>query len=295
MGFIRANMIPILKEHKRRPFSGKLLLLGQGDIYFSDNDYKQMAQMIGVSLNSSVAPGLSYKADFAAKGYLDTQSVFKRLGFSEVLALDYSDFEGADIIHDLNSPDILEELKQHFDVVIDHGTLEHIFHFPNALNAVFQFLKVGGRAITSSPSSGFFDHGFYMFQPTLFLDFYTANNWEIASAQVVQFSLNQETEPCFFTDYYPGQFDSVGYGKMDKNLYSTICIATKMEQSTGTTIPQQGWYSRQVFWKPNVGIDTSKVELDKPLMFGNKSSISNVKEELQKCIQFIHAVLRKLR
>lgn len=33
MGFIRANMIPILKEGSRRPFGGKLLLLGQGDIY----------------------------------------------------------------------------------------------------------------------------------------------------------------------------------------------------------------------------------------------------------------------
>ena len=294
MGFIRANMIPILKEHKRRPFSGKLLLLGQGDIYFSDNDYNQMAQMIGVSLNSSVAPGLSYKADFAAKGYLDTQSVFKRLGFSEVLALDYSDFEGADIIHDLNSPDILEELKQHFDVVIDHGTLEHVFHFPNALHAVFQFLKVGGRAITSSPSSGFFDHGFYMFQPTLFLDFYTANKWEIASAQVVQFSFNQETEPCFFTDYYPGQFDSIGYGKMDAKLYSTICVATKMDQSTGSIIPQQGWYARQSSWKPDASKTAIKVEPVQPLA-GNESSVSHTKEGLRRGIEFAHAVLGKLR
>lgn len=255
MGFIRANMMPILKEHLRRPFSGKLLLLGQGDIYFSDSDYRQMAEMVGVSLDATVAPGLSYKPDFAAKGYLDTRSVFVRLGFSEVTALDYSDFEGAAIIHDLNSPDIPDEYKQGFDVVIDHGTLEHVFHLPNALNAVFQFLKIGGRAITSSPSNGFFDHGFYMFQPTLFLDYYTANQWAPVSTQVIQFSHNQETEPCFFTDYYPGQFDSVGYGKMGGKLYTTLCVATKTERSSSGVIPQQGWYSRQQHWKPEKDSD----------------------------------------
>ena len=60
-------MIPILKEHKRRPFSGRLLLLGQGDIYFSNSDYNQMAEIVGVSLNTSTTPALSYKPDFAAK------------------------------------------------------------------------------------------------------------------------------------------------------------------------------------------------------------------------------------
>lgn len=35
MGFIRANTIPILKEHNRRPFSGSQLSLGQPDVYFN--------------------------------------------------------------------------------------------------------------------------------------------------------------------------------------------------------------------------------------------------------------------
>lgn len=294
MGFIRANMIPILKEHKRRPFSGKLLLLGQGDIYFSDRDYRQMAEMLGVELDESIQPGLSYKSDFAAKGYLDTQSVFKRIGFSEVRALDYSDFEGADVIHDMNSPCVPSEHLEQFDVVIDHGTLEHVFHLPNALHAVFQFLKTGGRAITSSPGNGFFDHGFYMFQPTLFLDFYSANNWNIESIQVVQFSYNQETEPCFFADYYPGQFDAVGYGKMGDKLFSTICVATKTEQSTGSVIPQQGWYSRQSSWQQGTESRSDNADFVQP------DSVQSVAEPesktaIERGIGFARAVVRKLR
>ena len=294
MGFIQANMIPILKEHKRRPFSGKLLLLGQGDIYFTDFEYRRMAELLGVCLDTSITSGLSYKSDFAAKGFLDAQSVFKRIGFTEVHALDYSQFEGADIVHDLNSSEIPNELLQQFDVVIDHGTLEHVFHLPNALNAIFCLLKVGGRAITSSPGNGFFDHGFYMFQPTLFLDFYSANNWEIASIQVVQFSYNQETEPCFFTDYYPGQFDSVGYGKMGDKLYSTICIAEKTEESTGSVIPQQGWYARQSSWNagmPMPGSDNSLGQ-SSPETGGKRMGF---KTGLGRGVEFAQAVLGKLR
>ena len=220
--------------------------------------------------------------------------MFKRLGFAEVVALDCSDFEGAEIIHDLNSSDIPAELKQQFDVVIDHGTLEHVFHLPNALHAVFQFLKFGGRAITSSPSSGFFDHGFYMFQPTLFLDFYSANKWDITSIQVVQFTFNQETEPCFFTDYYPGQFDSVGYGKMDGKLYSTICIATKVDQTTGSVIPQQGWYSRQASWQPDLLVQNSEADSKQSLAEGESLKVP-VKDGLQKSIDFARSVLGKLR
>jgi hypothetical protein len=291
MGFIRANMIPILKEHKRRSFNGKLLLLGQGDIYFTERDYVQMAELAGVKLDESIRPGVSYKPNLAAKSYLDAHSVFKRLGFSEVLSLDYSDFEGADIIHDLNASSIPEEYVQQFDVVIDHGTLEHVFHLPNALNAVFKFLNIGGRAITSSPSNGFFDHGFYMFQPTLFQDFYSANKWEITSIEVVQFSHNQETEPCFFTDYYQGQFDSVGYGRMGEKLYSTICIATKTQESTGLAVPQQGWYSRQESWK----LGNRSNAHPQQSLHEDESYDLTVKDQLRKSISFARSVLGRFR
>ncbi|QAZ69573.1 hypothetical protein C3Y92_19980 (plasmid) [Solidesulfovibrio carbinolicus] len=86
-----------------------------------------MAETLGVELDRAILPSLSYKPEFASKGYFDTESVFKRLGFTEVHALDYSDFEGADIIHDLNSPDVPKDLVQQFDVVIDHGLLNTFF------------------------------------------------------------------------------------------------------------------------------------------------------------------------
>ena len=250
MGFIHANMVPILKEHRVRPFSGRLLLLGQGDIYFSLDAYERMAHVAGVNLDPAVAYRPSHIPQFAAKGYPHAETVFRKLGFSTISVLDYSAFEGAEIVFDLNLPAPPEALRGAFDAVIDHGTLEHVFHFPNALNNLFQLLKVGGRAGISAPSGNFFDHGFYMFQPTLFLDFFTANGWTVNSLQVAQYTPNQETEPAFFTDYVPGMFSAVSYGKLDNKLYTTQCIVTKTAESTGDRVPQQGLYARMHGWSP---------------------------------------------
>ena len=248
MGFIRANMIPLLKEGARRAFEGRLLLLGQGDIYFDLPHLRRMAALAGLSLKETIPFRSSHIAVFAEKGFPHAETVFGMLGFSSISVLDYSAFEGADIVLDLNSPDLPADLHGQFDMIIDHGTLEHVFHLPNALNNVFQLLKVGGRAIFSAPSGNFFDHGFYMLQPTLFADWFAANKWQINSITVAQFTPNQETEPPFFADYQPGLFDSVSYGKMDNKLYATVSIATKTDQATGDAIPTQGAYARLPGW-----------------------------------------------
>lgn len=248
MGFIHANIIPIIKEGVRQPYVGRVLLLGQGDIYFNMDYLRRISRRYGLALDESIPVRPSHAPVFASKGYPHCESVFRMLGFSEISVLDYSAFEGADVVFDLNSQDIPEHLEGSFDVLIDHGTLEHVFDLPTALNNIFRFLKVGGRAIFSAPSGNFFDHGFYMLQPTLFCDWLTANNWQIESLQVAQFSPNQEVEPCFFTDYEPGLFESLSYGKLDNKLYATVCVATKTESSTGNICPQQGLYARQEGW-----------------------------------------------
>lgn len=251
MGFIHANIIPLLKESKKKQFYGNLLLLGQGDIYFNIEKFHEYAKTSGAIINPNVDIKPSHLKSFADKGYPHCETIFKMLGFSKVSVLDYSGFEGADILHDLNASDLSEDLIEKFDCIIDHGTLEHVFHLPNALQSIFRMLKTGGRFMVSAPSGNFFDHGFYMLQPTLVADWLSINKWQVESIQVVQYTANQETEPCFFADYTPRMFDAVSYGKLDNKLYLTVAIATKVLESTGNKIPQQGAYSKQVDWVKN--------------------------------------------
>lgn len=89
------------------------------------------------------------------------------LGTHTLDALDYSNYQGANIIHDLNIP-LPFELREQYDAVIDGGTLEHVFNFPTALQNSMSLLKPGGSLFLFTPANNLFGHGFYQFSPELF-------------------------------------------------------------------------------------------------------------------------------
>jgi SAM-dependent methyltransferase len=108
------------------------------------------------------------------------------LGASSVEALDYSDYEGAQHVHDMNEP-VPEAMVERFDVVYDGGALEHIFNFPTAIANLMRMTKVGGRVFMSTTANNFFGHGFYQFSPELmFRIFAPQNGFEIGTVQVVE-------------------------------------------------------------------------------------------------------------
>ncbi|RME90807.1 MAG: hypothetical protein D6766_12730 [Verrucomicrobia bacterium] len=92
---------------------------------------------------------------------------FRWLGVEETRALDASDYEGADLVWDLNQP-IPDDWDGQFDLVIDGGTLEHVFHFPTALANAMRLTGVGGRLVLFTPATNYCGHGFYQFSPELF-------------------------------------------------------------------------------------------------------------------------------
>jgi SAM-dependent methyltransferase len=208
-----------------------------------------MARAVHAQIDTTVECTLSRNPQYAEKGYISGETLLKSMGFEQMHNLDCSSFEGADIIFDLNCKDVPQYLEKRFDVIINHGTMEHVFHVPNVLNNCFQMLKVGGRMIHGSPTSNLVDHGFYMFSPTLFYDYYTANNWEINNIYVISMTPNHETEPSFYTEYEPGSFDRVSRGGLNGSMYATMCFVTKTIESTANQIPQQGLYSRMPGWQ----------------------------------------------
>ncbi len=98
--------------------------------------------------------------------------LFEILGAKEVDSLDFSDYEGASIIHDLSRP-IPEQLKGKYSALFDGGTLEHIFNFPVAIRNCMDLLKTGGHFISITPCNNHCGHGFYQFSPELFYSLFT--------------------------------------------------------------------------------------------------------------------------
>ena len=97
------------------------------------------------------------------------------LGVTALAILDYSSYEGANTVHDLNQP-IPQNLCGRFDAVIDGGTLEHVFNFPVAIANVMKMLRVGGTAFVTTPANNLCGHGFYQFSPELMFRVFTREN-----------------------------------------------------------------------------------------------------------------------
>jgi len=104
-----------------------------------------------------------------------SEEFFKLLGAQEIIAIDVSDFEGAQVLHDMNHP-IPGSLISSFDIVLDGGTLEHIFNIPIALRNVAQMVRPNGRLISLTMANNFCGHGFYQFSPELFYRFFCPIN-----------------------------------------------------------------------------------------------------------------------
>lgn len=129
--------------------------------------------------------GIDDWARFGADGFAD--DFFRQLlGASTVTSVDYSAYQNADFIHDLNRP-IPHDFQQRFDAVIDSGSLEHIFDVKQVLANYMNMVKVGGHLFIMTPANNLCGHGFYQFSPELFYRvFGDANGFAVKDVVLVE-------------------------------------------------------------------------------------------------------------
>ncbi|MBS1634828.1 MAG: class I SAM-dependent methyltransferase [Bacteroidetes bacterium] len=142
------------------------LMLGRMLLYATKEDLKAHAGVNDIS--TKAIDELVFKDEYS-------EPLFKLLGAKEVNSLDFSDYEGASIIHDLNKP-IPEALHNKFSVVFDGGTIEHVFNFPVCIENCMKLLKPGGHFIGITPCNNLMGHGFYQYSPELFYRVFSEEN-----------------------------------------------------------------------------------------------------------------------
>lgn len=245
MGITTVYFRLMLDEAKIRPFEGSLLELGKQDIYFTQEHLEKFGKVHGVQLKNLDKIKISKNEDFKEKKCIDDVSFFSALGFNSIESTDNSDHESADIILDLNKP-IPKELYGKYDTIIDGGTLEHIYNVPNVLKNIHDMLKVGGRIIHIVPSASFYfiDHGFYMFSPTLFNDYYVSNKYTIEKSYVLTFDRWRMADGIH--NIYQYDRTLIEYiTRWNGDSSGIFFVATKNNESTSDVIPQQGMYVEQ--------------------------------------------------
>jgi SAM-dependent methyltransferase len=249
MGVPRGVVRLLLDEARERPFSGAVLQLGRSTVYCRGDELERWATAQGVALRPWAADDLSHVAEIAAQGCLSDRALFGRLGFDEVVALDVSNWEGVELVHDLNRP-VPEAWWGRFDAVFEAGTLQHVFDLRAALANIHRLLKPGGRVIHGmAPSTNHVDHGFYMFSPTFFHDYYAANRYRIETELFFEFTPlwvrgRFASPPWRIYRYQPGDLDHLAYGGFGRQQVGLFVVATKRPESTGEAVPHQSYYTR---------------------------------------------------
>jgi hypothetical protein len=69
-----------------------------------------------------------------------------------------------------------------FDFVANFGTTEHVFNQFNCFRTIHDAAKVGGFMVHFLPTSGFFYHCLFSYNPKMFLLMSQANNYRILHA-----------------------------------------------------------------------------------------------------------------
>jgi hypothetical protein len=97
----------------------------------------------------------------------------KHLGATVVESFDFSHYEGATYIVDMNEP---IQPPREYDTVVDFGCVEHIYNAPQALKNISMLCAAGGQIIHVLPANNFCGHGFWQFSPEVFFSLYCEGN-----------------------------------------------------------------------------------------------------------------------
>jgi SAM-dependent methyltransferase len=141
----------IVREHAWRPIAGTVLLLGRQTMFFTPGHAMGMVREAGLPV-----PEVDFHAEsntrLARESYISDEDFFRLLGVPQLRALDVSDYEGADIVHDLTTP-IPDHLEGIADFILDGSTLDNVFDPATVLRNIARMLKPSGRLVATNEAS----------------------------------------------------------------------------------------------------------------------------------------------
>ncbi len=225
----------------------KTCMLGRLHLYVTQEEINACIARYNQSVKSINAVNFT-------DGY--SEPLFEILGAHDVQSIDYSAYEKATIIHDLNNP-LPEEFNHQFSCMIDGGTIEHIFNFPVAIKSCMDAIEVGGHYIGISPANNQMGHGFYQFSPELYYRIFSEENGFRIKTMLV--SVDNEADTVWYEVADPKKVHS---RVMLVNNYplSLRFVAEKIAQKdVFANTPQQSDYTNT--WNAYASVSENKSEL----------------------------------
>lgn len=139
----------------------KTALIGRQSLLLNDRELRAALALANDQISAAEAQAIVRDSGGYAEPFL------RSLGAEEIVSIDASDYEGCTVVHDLNQP-APDELRDQFSVVIDGGSLEHIFSFERAAESCMRLVRPDGHLLAMTPANNEMGHGFYQFSPELY-------------------------------------------------------------------------------------------------------------------------------
>jgi hypothetical protein len=239
MGMSESGLNLLLQSSKVIPFKGSILQLGRQWVFFSYKYLKTKAKEYNIELKQLNTVNLSHDQNYFKEKFIDDNTLFKSLGFAQVESMDVSISESPTYQWNLNNP-IPDYLKNKYDVIMDGGTSEHIYNFPQVLKNIHNMLNENGIIIhAANPINNHVDHGYYSFSPMLFYEYYLVNSYEILHSCILQINKNVN-KPWKIYKYKPGMLEKFSYGGFNDSMWALYFVCKKNKNSTCDKIPNQG-------------------------------------------------------
>lgn len=147
----------------------KIAMIGRQSLDLTKAELKDSLQAFGYSVDNELINHIFNKCD----GY--AEPLLTHLGAKDVHSFDFSAYEGATHLHDMNR-EVSPEIKEQYSTVLDGGSLEHVFNFPVAIKNCMEMLRIGGYYMGITPANNFMGHGFYQFSPEMYFSVFTQQN-----------------------------------------------------------------------------------------------------------------------
>jgi hypothetical protein len=134
-----------------------------------------------------LSPGPEHDAFFNGGMQEWADPLLRALGATRLEFMDYSDYEGATRLHDLNQP-VGASWEESTGALVDAGSLEHVFDVRTAIENYLRIVRVGGDVVLMDmPAVSFCGHGFYQFSPEFFCEVFSERNgFELVSLMLAE-------------------------------------------------------------------------------------------------------------
>lgn len=180
----------LAQEHSYRPLTGTVLTLGRQAVSMTPAEAVEILRAEGVQIPTSAIEAtremIETRTRFAAgKGWITDRGFFRLLGVEEVVSLDVADYEGCDIVHNLNLP-VPDELVGKYDFIVDGGTFDHLVDLRVCFQNVIRMLKPCGRVFQWNAASNFTGAAYVSFGPDMFFDYYMVNGFVDCKSYVAE-------------------------------------------------------------------------------------------------------------